>query len=233
MREGDVMYDLLSKHYNSIFPEHPALPAFISSYLKSGKIAYDLGCGTGRLTALIAAGGMRVTGIDSEKAMIDEAKQTYPDLSFRAMDMTEIPETRKVHLVTCFGNTIAHLSPDRLDTFIMKLKRMLHKEGHIVIQMLNYTRIIKNRITVLPVITTDDLVFERTYAFETGHLAFHIKLTKVDGTVYEDQTRLYPYTDRDMAMILDRHRFQHHSYGSLAHRKFADNDYYLYLVLHH
>jgi SAM-dependent methyltransferase len=227
------MYDILSKHYNRLFPDHPALGQFIVQYVAKDKLAYDLGCGTGRLSALVSSLGMQVIGYDLDRSMVEEAKCAYPDINFRVLDMTDVPDSRKVHLVTCFGNTVVHLSPERLGMFVSKLKKILHKEGFVVIQMLNYDRIVRNGITELPPIETDGITFERRYAYLPDRLVFQVRLTLSDGTVLSDQTDLWPYTLHDMESVLDRHRFQHHAYGSLAHKPFAGNDYYLYLVIHH
>src|SRR3954447_14185888 len=42
----------------------------------------DLGCGTGGLTAEIAAAGAEVIGIDASEAMIARARELYPYLQF-------------------------------------------------------------------------------------------------------------------------------------------------------
>jgi len=54
-----------------------------------GERVLDLGCGTGHLTAQIAAAGAEVVGIDASAAMIDEARRTYPKLEFVTADARE------------------------------------------------------------------------------------------------------------------------------------------------
>ena len=46
----------------------------------------DLGCGTGRLTAQIAASGAIAIGIDQAPTMVAQAQQNYPDLQFEVAD---------------------------------------------------------------------------------------------------------------------------------------------------
>jgi trans-aconitate methyltransferase len=51
----------------------------------------DLGCGTGQLTAAIAAAGADVTGMDGDAAMVAQARQNYPNIPFlvgRGQDFT-------------------------------------------------------------------------------------------------------------------------------------------------
>ena len=45
-----------------------------------GERILDLGCGTGHLTAQLAATGAKAVGIDSSAAMIDEARRSHPFL---------------------------------------------------------------------------------------------------------------------------------------------------------
>jgi trans-aconitate methyltransferase len=47
-----------------------------------GERILDLGCGTGQLTAEIAASGATVVGLDKSAEMLAEARKNYPDLEF-------------------------------------------------------------------------------------------------------------------------------------------------------
>jgi trans-aconitate methyltransferase len=49
---------------------------------RPGERIIDLGCGTGALTAQIAAAGAEVVGIDASEAMIARARELYPHLRF-------------------------------------------------------------------------------------------------------------------------------------------------------
>ena len=49
---------------------------------KRGEHVLDLGCGTGHLAHQIATSGAKVVGIDSDPAMIAEARKNYPKLRF-------------------------------------------------------------------------------------------------------------------------------------------------------
>jgi SAM-dependent methyltransferase len=51
----------------------------------------DIGCGTGHLTAKIAATGAKVTGIDRSPEMIRQAREAYPAIRFEVADATKIP----------------------------------------------------------------------------------------------------------------------------------------------
>ena len=51
-----------------------------------GERILDLGCGTGHLTAQLAAVGAHVVGIDNDSGMIELARQHYPALRFEVAD---------------------------------------------------------------------------------------------------------------------------------------------------
>jgi len=53
-----------------------------------GERILDLGCGTGQLTAAIAASGAEVVGLDLSPAMIERARKNYPELQFVRADAT-------------------------------------------------------------------------------------------------------------------------------------------------
>jgi trans-aconitate methyltransferase len=61
-----------------------------------GERILDLGCGTGHLTAQIAAAGATVVGIDSSPEMIAEARRTHPGLGF------EVADARALDFVAAF-----------------------------------------------------------------------------------------------------------------------------------
>ncbi len=66
----------------------------------------DVGCGTGHLTAKIAASGAQVTGIDRSPEMIREARKAYPAIRFEVLDAREIDLPEKFDAV--FSNATLH-----------------------------------------------------------------------------------------------------------------------------
>ena len=57
---------------------------------KAGERILDLGCGTGALTAEIAARGAEVLGLDRSEEMIGQARKKFPALRFEVMDAREL-----------------------------------------------------------------------------------------------------------------------------------------------
>ena len=79
-----------------------------------GERILDVGCGTGHLTADIAAAGALTFGIDSSPAMIAQARQNFPKLQFQLVDAAEFQSEAVYDAV--FSNAALHwmLEPDRV-----------------------------------------------------------------------------------------------------------------------
>ena len=73
---------------------------------RPGERILDVGCGTGHLTAQIAASGSQVTGVDLSPDMIQQARSEHPALAFQVMDVRELSFPEKFHAV--FSNATLH-----------------------------------------------------------------------------------------------------------------------------
>jgi trans-aconitate methyltransferase len=73
---------------------------------KAGERILDLGCGTGRLTAEIAATGADVIGIDQSPEMISEGRAQFRDLHFEVADARHMHFERQFDAV--FSNAVLH-----------------------------------------------------------------------------------------------------------------------------
>jgi SAM-dependent methyltransferase len=92
-------YDTVAADYARLLPdlsfEAPLDIAMIGTFAGSVRAAdlgpvADLGCGTGRVTAHLAARGVEAFGIDLSPGMVDVARATYPQLRFDVGSMTEL-----------------------------------------------------------------------------------------------------------------------------------------------
>ena len=70
----------------------------------------DLGCGTGHLTARIAATGATAVGVDSAPEMIERAREAHPDLRFVSADARTMSFETPFDAV--FSNAALHWIPD-------------------------------------------------------------------------------------------------------------------------
>ncbi len=99
---------------------------------KSGERILDLGCGTGHLTAQIAARGAIVTGLDSSPSMIAQARQNYPKISFVLGDAREFRFDEP--FAAAFSNAALHWMPDPARV-VESVARALKPSGRFVFEM--------------------------------------------------------------------------------------------------
>jgi trans-aconitate methyltransferase len=99
---------------------------------KPGERILDIGCGTGHLTAEIAAAGAITLGIDASPGMIAQARQNFPKLSFQLIDASEFQSEPVFDSV--FSNAALHwmLDPDRVAAAIA---RVLKPGGRFVAEL--------------------------------------------------------------------------------------------------
>jgi trans-aconitate methyltransferase len=85
---------------------------------KSGERILDIGCGTGHLSAQIAASGAQVTGIDSSSEMIQQARSAHPSVHFEIADARALSFHQEFD--AAFSNATLHWirEPERAVTCI-------------------------------------------------------------------------------------------------------------------
>jgi trans-aconitate methyltransferase len=96
---------------------------------RPGERVLDVGCGTGHLTAQIAAAGAEVVGLDLSPAMIDQARQAYPALRFVVGDARDFSFPEPFDAI--FSNAALHWvrQPQRV---IASVARALKPGGRFV-----------------------------------------------------------------------------------------------------
>src|SRR5215218_3207528 len=123
-----------SKLYDESFGIITQLGAGVIEMLapRPGERIVDLGCGTGALTAQIAAAGAEVLGIDASAAMIARAKELYPRLRFEVARGENFAVETPVNAV--FSNAALHwMSPP--EVVATSVARALEPGGRFVAEM--------------------------------------------------------------------------------------------------
>jgi 2-polyprenyl-3-methyl-5-hydroxy-6-metoxy-1,4-benzoquinol methylase len=212
--EHDRFYGSIAGYYRSIFPQNPAQLKCIEEAAGSleGKSILDVGCGTGELAAGLAEKGALVTGIDLNDALLSQARSTrsHDRILYRKANMLHIARLfgrNKFDLVVCLGNTLVHLlNPMQMRDFFSGVRTVLKPGGVLILQMLNYDYIFKEKINVLPLIEREEVKFERTYEFIEGsrEIRFITRLTvKSTGEVIENKTDLLGIGSNDLLQLMD------------------------------
>jgi trans-aconitate 2-methyltransferase len=99
---------------------------------QSGERILDLGCGPGQLTNVIAGRGAAVVGLDSSPAMIGQARQNFPELSFILEDAAAMEFDEPFDAV--FSNAALHWMLDS-EAVARAIARVLRRGGRFVAEL--------------------------------------------------------------------------------------------------
>ena len=116
----DQKHDFVAKYGEGLLTFLPENPA---------QAILDLGCGTGTLTAQLAARGSRVIGVDSARPMVERARAQYPELTFEVCDALALPFEGEFDVV--FSNAVFHWIADH-DTLLENVKKALKPGGQLI-----------------------------------------------------------------------------------------------------
>jgi glycine/sarcosine N-methyltransferase len=228
------MYENLATIYDQLFPfNHEAIKQFLKPYLKSSGTAIDLGSGTGRLTHLIAHVPMEVIGIDLSQSMVAYAKKKYPELQFLYEDMISYLKNNEhlYDLMTCFGNTLVHLKPHQLNLLFKYAFLRLKHQGHLVIQLLNYDRILRDKPSHLKKLIFGQNSLQRHYTYLNDTIVFETILTKGDQTFTLGNQTLFPHRSAWLIEQAKAIGFIVSAYGTTNYDQLSLETDYVYLVL--
>ncbi|HXN23970.1 MAG TPA: methyltransferase domain-containing protein [Candidatus Dormibacteraeota bacterium] len=111
----------------------------------SYRTIYDLGCGTGHLTQIVAERfpGARVTGIDSSPEMLAEARRGFPGITFAKADISSWQPEDVPDLI--ISNAVLHWVPSR-ETLLQSLLRMLAPEGVLAVQVPRHFEMVSHSV---------------------------------------------------------------------------------------
>lgn len=229
-------YKDISKYYDYIFPVGQEQLALAQGVFDKGDSILDVACGVGTYTLALAKMGYDMTGVDISEGMVDmartNARQQGLDTAFYVVDMMNLSDfgSNSFDGVMCMGNSLVHL-PDEASvlTALKEFHRILKDAGKLLLQIINFDRILKYHVEELPTIRNDEigLIFTRKYHFDQqGHIDFITKLT-VNSQHFENSVKLLPLQSQSLASLLSRAGFSHiRLYGSFAKQPFdADSSF--------
>ena len=93
-------YDVVAESYSRLLPdasfEAPTDQGMIAAFARhvkdgNGRFVVDAGCGTGRMTDLLASLGLEPVGIDLSAGMIEVARRNNPGLKFDVGELANLP----------------------------------------------------------------------------------------------------------------------------------------------
>ncbi len=204
-------YQQLSVYYDEIFAVRPEELRFPAAQVAGRERLLDIGCGTGNKTVHFSSVASSIVAIDLDAGMIAKAGQNHAraNIRYEVMDMLDIGRhfpAASFGGILCLGNTLVHLdSPASIQGLLDKTHRLLAPQGRLVLQILNYDRILDGNVEHLPDLDTEHVVFKRRYARQGGLLRFITTLeVKGGGQPLTSDIPLYPLRKDELAASLER-----------------------------
>ena len=231
-------YNKIAKYYDDIFKPNEKQVSFLKSYFGNPpKSILDLACGTGNLALKLSQLGYNVTGLDLDKEMIEVAKSKINNekIKFFVDNMLTFSFNEKFDGIYCIGNSLVHLnSINEIQKFFYNVKANLLKQGKIVIQIINYDRILKYNINQLPTIYNQekDLTFIRNYQYDKkNHKIMFMTELKVNNLILKNVIGLYPLLSEELVNILLTEGFKDIKlYGDFAYNSYNKDESYSLVV---
>ncbi len=223
-------YSSIAAYYDLLFPFDQAQFRFLETVIDPscgecpgvrygeerlpGHAYLDIGCGTGTMLSALSPEFKKVIGVDGDESLLAlAAEKMLPGegkkAEFLDEDMLELDEILgedEFDLITCVGNTLAHLTkPTDIHRFLSSTRGLVQNGGVFVFQIINYDRILTRDIRGLPSITKEDVTFERYYSEpkSDGTIDFDTVLTDPQHDVEIRNTiPLFPITKGQMTEFL-------------------------------
>jgi len=231
-RSIEEFYDLLAPNYDAmtsfekrLVEEKPIFQTLIDSF--HFRSALDAGCGSGFHSVLLSQLGVSVMGVDVSSEMLRLAKEharahnvRLKTLQGSFQDLGRLIEERFAS-VFVMGNSLAHmLSSTELEKALRNFAMVLEPHGMLLLQILNYERILARREHVQSVKQAGDKTFVRSYDYDDGGILFNIVTRERKNVTAEEviQTiRLRPVLRVELVKLLEQIGFNEiNAFGGIS-----------------
>ncbi len=108
----------------------------VAAHADGGPVV-EVGCGPGHTTAYLAAAGADATGIDLTPAMVEQARERFPEGRYEVGDLRRLmrPTTAEGWSAVLAWYSLIHLAPSELPEAVASLVRPLASGGWLVLGM--------------------------------------------------------------------------------------------------
>ncbi|WP_032121537.1 class I SAM-dependent methyltransferase [Clostridium amazonitimonense] len=231
-------YEELSKYYDIVFEKNNATVEFLLENLKKHQKVIDLACGSGTYSIELAKNKMKVLGIDLDLDMINLAKKKSDKLenvNFVCENMMNLKNIAKGEYssIFCIGNSLVHITDrETIKALFKDIHDVLEPQGELIVQIINYDRIIKYNVDHLPTIKRDKeaLEFIRKYDYNKEEDLVYFNSELIIGNEenhrYENTVTLLPLRKDELELMLLDIGFSHMEfYGGFNKIPYNDKAY--------
>lgn len=236
-------YEEISKYYDYIFPVSSDTVDFLAAWAGSQpKAILDVACGTGGYSLELEKRGYNLTAVDIDKAMIEELREKALNrgskVKYLQANMLELKDKlpdKRFDVVFCIGNSLVHLdNNNEISEFFNNAKSVLSDNGTLIIQTINFDRVLSKGITSLPTLFNDaiDLKFERLYRYDPAiDKVFFKTILTVEDKKVENEIPLTPLKfDQTEKMLKEAEFVDITSFGGFDESSFNKESSFLMVI---
>lgn len=220
-------YEEISRYYDYIFPAGARQLDFIKKHAGApGARLLDVACGSGVYSLELAKAGYQMTAVDLDEKMVEMARRKADTggspFSVQQCDMLQLDKCLDggFDCVFCIGNSIVHLgSKTDIGLAIRKMGTLTVEGGSVILQTINYDRILRLGINELPPIREESLGLEfvRKYEYvpEKGVINFNTRLIVGHGSdreEYNNSIELLPLMSGELRKLITEAGFSKADY---------------------
>ncbi|MBF8248343.1 MAG: Methyltransferase type 11 [Bacteroidetes bacterium] len=224
-----VDYDSMTDFVNRFAREKPIFETLLKKF--PARNALDAGCGTGFHSVLMAKLGVDVTAVDVSGEMVRRAAEHAREAGVQMKTMRSAFENlrdvldERFDLVISLGNTLAHiLNEEHMVKVLQAFRSFLNADGHLLLQLMNYDKILREKKGVQNTKNTANKIFVRSYEYGEREISFSILTQQVSGEPSPKKLQtvsLYPWRHEELARLIQQAGFKSvELYGSLALQEF-------------
>lgn len=203
-------YDEMTGFQKRFIQERPFFHLLVERF--KIRTALDAGSGTGFHALLLAQLGVKVAAIDVSTAMLQHVKRHADELGLPVdviessfQNLNEQVRTT-FDAIFCLGNGLAHLlSKEGLGQSLHNFASLLKPGGVLIVQNLNYDRILLQHERIQSVKESGDKTFVRFYDYHDESLSFNIlTLLRKHGAIMPtlETVPLKPWTYQELQTAL-------------------------------
>ena len=182
---NDLFYNSLASDYDSMINFNEALERrfdLLSPLIPHDcKTAADIGCGSGIDAISLCKHGLKVVAFDPSEEMLNLArinaiKHCAKNIKFSMAGAADINILyhNKFDFVTSLGNTLSNIPRIEIKESVNSIYNLLKKNGAVVIQLINYSKLIAEDKRILNITKNDKHTFVRFYDFSEHKIIFNI-----------------------------------------------------------
>lgn len=224
-------YREFSAYYDHIFQTSSDKVEFLADHAEKDEVILDVAAGTGNYALALAEKNYSVQGLDLSKAMIKQAQAKINDreldVEFQVGDMRKATAiyNQNFALIYCIGNSIVHLENEaEIKSVLKDFYTLLSESGEVIIQIVNYDRILDKNVTNLPTIDNQEKKVKLIRNYElvnAEQVNFKTKLITPDGE-FENSVPLYPLRSEELQEIVKKIGYTAIDfYGSFNYRDYS------------